>query len=293
MAAEKLNATDSPARLGITRFVSLVHTEGCGASSGPSEDLFIRTMLGYLKHTDVATALLLEHGCEKTHNDYFRNHLEEVGLKAGQFGWASIQQDGGIDPVLNKIEDWFRTGAAGIADVETIVDARLKVGMLIEDEMSEAAIQGLTQLVRWIITAGGTVVLPASSEGAGLLKALNIPVAQAPTLRYGEICVRSGFHLMAVPSAHLLENITGLGATGVQTIIIASNAFQLTGHPFIPVLQASDRADVDADVVLKDADASQMLVRIQEVLAGTYAPKSQQFEIESFQMSRGWAGVSL
>ena len=58
-----------------SRFVALAHTEGCGVSSGLSEELYTRTLLGYLLHPLVGPALLLEHGCEKTHNDYFRQEL--------------------------------------------------------------------------------------------------------------------------------------------------------------------------------------------------------------------------
>ncbi len=36
-------------------------------------------------------ALLLEHGCEKTHNDYFRAALGGTGRASSDFGWASIQ----------------------------------------------------------------------------------------------------------------------------------------------------------------------------------------------------------
>ncbi len=39
----------------------------------------------------VRFALLLEHGCEKTHNDYFRSALATTGRAATDFGWASIQ----------------------------------------------------------------------------------------------------------------------------------------------------------------------------------------------------------
>ncbi len=60
------------------RIVSLPHTEGCGHSSGSSEQLFVRTMLGYSIHPNVTYALLLEHGCEKTHNDYMRKELASM-----------------------------------------------------------------------------------------------------------------------------------------------------------------------------------------------------------------------
>ena len=50
---------------GISRFVALPHTEGCGVSSGRSEEIYTRTMIGHLTHPTVAIGLLLEHGCEK------------------------------------------------------------------------------------------------------------------------------------------------------------------------------------------------------------------------------------
>ena len=66
-------------------------------------------MLGYLLHPNTRMALLLEHGCEKTHNDYFRSRLVEAGKDPSRFGWASIQADGGLDAVG---EQGARTGSA-------------------------------------------------------------------------------------------------------------------------------------------------------------------------------------
>src|SRR5215212_8311391 len=84
--ANRLNERDTT--LGkVTRFVALPHTEGCGVSAGSAETIYSRTVLGYLASPTVRFGLLLEHGCEKTHNDYFRNRLEEAGLDPGRFGW--------------------------------------------------------------------------------------------------------------------------------------------------------------------------------------------------------------
>ena len=105
--AEKLNAAPMPP--GIDRFAALPHTEGCGTSRGYAEELFVRTMIGYLRHRAVARALLLEHGCEKTHNDEFRVNLKKLGVDQARFGWASIQNDGGIDAVTGRVVDWFRS----------------------------------------------------------------------------------------------------------------------------------------------------------------------------------------
>jgi len=40
--------------------------------------------------TMIRHALLLEHGCERTHNDYFADALAERGADASRYGWASL-----------------------------------------------------------------------------------------------------------------------------------------------------------------------------------------------------------
>ena len=98
---------------GLSRFVALVHTEGCGlSSSGATEQMHLRTMMGYVAHPLARRVLLLEHGCEKTHNDYMRNGLEEWGLDPAVFGWASVQLDGGIVKAMDKVEAWFHQALA-------------------------------------------------------------------------------------------------------------------------------------------------------------------------------------
>ncbi|MCB9138812.1 MAG: UxaA family hydrolase [Caldilineaceae bacterium] len=86
--------------------MTLVHTEGCGCSA-PVKEMTTEVLLGYLRHQRVKYALLLEHGCEMTHNDHMRLALAEMNLQADDFGWAGIQLDGGIVNVLNKIDFWF------------------------------------------------------------------------------------------------------------------------------------------------------------------------------------------
>src|SRR5690606_2718269 len=107
MAVKRLNQAELGRASGISRFVTLVHTEGCGVSGGTSEELYIRTMVGYITHPLVGPCLLLEHGCEKTHNDYMRHQLRQAGIDPASLGWASVQLDGGIDKVLARIEAWF------------------------------------------------------------------------------------------------------------------------------------------------------------------------------------------
>ena len=102
--AQSPRAVTSSPHHQITRFVALAHTEGCGVSSGRSEEIYTRTMIGHLTHPTVAIGLLLEHGCEKTHNDHVRHEIQKLGISPDSYGWASVQMDGGIDAVINKVQ---------------------------------------------------------------------------------------------------------------------------------------------------------------------------------------------
>ncbi|MCJ7622752.1 MAG: UxaA family hydrolase, partial [Anaerolineaceae bacterium] len=106
LAAEHLNRAGIGDQSELSRFVALPHTEGCGASSN-TDHLFVQTMTGYITHPSVRLCLLLEHGCEKTHNDYMRRAVENFGIDPKSLGWASVQLDGGIQKVIRKVEAWF------------------------------------------------------------------------------------------------------------------------------------------------------------------------------------------
>ena len=66
LIAEDLDAHPPPWS-DVSRFVALVHTEGCGSNNAAG--LFLDTLAGHLAHRSVRHAVLLEHGCEQTHND--------------------------------------------------------------------------------------------------------------------------------------------------------------------------------------------------------------------------------
>ena len=112
LIAEDLDANPPPWS-DVSRFVALVHTEGCGSNNAAG--LFLDTLAGHLAHRCVRHAVLLEHGCEQTHNDAVRHHLAERGLPADRFGWASVQMDGGIASVRAKVTGQFEAMAAARA----------------------------------------------------------------------------------------------------------------------------------------------------------------------------------
>ena len=125
MIAHRCNERGIGEKQGISGFVALPHTEGCGVSGGRSEEIYTRTMIGHLTHPKVALGLLLEHGCEKTHNDHVRHEIQKLGISPERYGWASVQLDGGIDAVIEKVQDWFSETLADKPSVP-VVDAGLE-----------------------------------------------------------------------------------------------------------------------------------------------------------------------
>ena len=164
----------------LSRFVTLVHTEGCGVSGGAAEALYVRTLLGYLTHPLVGPTLLLEHGCEKTHNDYMRHRMREAGLDPEQFGWASIQLDGGIDPVLAGIEGWFCQAIQSAPGLEQkqAGPGQLRLGVLSAGPLPDGVAPALAAITKAVVGSGGTVVVP---EGDALLAWPDNPCRESET----------------------------------------------------------------------------------------------------------------
>jgi len=311
MAANRLNRQGLGQSAGISRFVALAHTEGCGFSGGDTGDPYVRSILGYLRHPAAASILLLEHGCEKTHNDFFRNELAARGIDLNRFGWASIQMDGGIDAVLIKVEQWF-AGQLAPASSPALVQAGVKdvrVALLNSGEFSDVAAAQLGRLAAGIVAGGGAVVVP---ENAGLLSSpafLAETVGSGPhlpTLAYGQALAdaadKTGFHIMETPTSHWAETLTGLGGTGVEAVLAYVGGHPVQGHPLIPVLQVTGEESVeqsyaaDMDAVLGDDPAGwaqEMAYLLAATLGRSHGAKSAQVGNIDFQFTRGLLGVSM
>ena len=305
--AEKLNALP---RVGtIDRFVALPHTEGCGTSRGYAEDLFVRTMIGYLGHRSVQLALLLEHGCEKTHNDEFRVRLKALGIDERRFGWASIQSDGGIDAVSKKVVDWFGETCAEVTVPERI-DAGLgdlRIGLASVGEIPLAVAKAFEMLVRLIVEAGGSVVIAENASllsNSAFLGRLLGEGADGPrvSLAYGQFLRCDGMHVMDTPTRHWVETTTGLGATGADVLIVLGNHTGQISHPLLPVVQCGygedKQGDVDCDVFLElNRDVSELaeslLHACSRAFSVTISAEENRLNQTDFQMTRGWLGVSL
>jgi altronate dehydratase len=303
MCVEQLNKRYAGQDNGLSRFVTLVHTEGCG---GSINNEFRDSLLGYLAHPFVKHALLLEHGCEITHNAYFRQALLNRNLNPQDFGWASIQLDGGIQNVLHKMIDWFNHQLDNdpVPETATVGLESVRLALTTQGEVTDNIAHAFADLTQMIIAAGGVVVI---SEQDNLLDSpyvdrLLIADKLHPSLNYGDTISQPGFHIMATPTRDWGEILTGLGATGVEIIVSAVHDQSLSGHPMIPVLQVTDnnllpqhlRGEIDVFLSNVHLEASrQLLESIVRTASHDYTPKLTLSGNVNFQITRGLLGVSL
>ena len=290
----------------VTRMVALPHTEGCGSSGGASEETFARIMVGYLLHPNTRMALLLEHGCEKTHNDYFRSRLVEAGKDPSRFGWASIQADGGLDAVGNKVKDWFNS-----FDLDKPVEQRgnlgaLTVGLEARGPLTDTTAEALALIGREIVGSGGSVVL--SSRGALLghagfrAAAFGSADEVGPTIAHGQRLAQPGWHVMRMPGTDWMETATGFGAGGVQQILAHVAGGTLSAQRFVPVVEISNDPetvatygdDLDAVATGDAADQARIgLDTIAMVASRQLVPKAVASGNVGFQITRGLLGTSM
>ena len=294
MIAHRCNEQGIGKEQGVSRFVALPHTEGCGVSSGRSEEIYTRTMIGHLTHPAVALGLLLEHGCEKTHNDHVRHEIQELGISTERYGWASVQLDGGIDAVIEKVQEWFVDELANKPPIP-VVDAGLEhlcVAVTSTGEVTEEVSQSLMQLTHTVVAAGGTVVVPANATFIGH-DTRSLPT----TLAYGQRVEKAGFHVMETPTDQPTETLTGLGATGVDLALAHIVGAPLQSHVMVPLIQvsadAATQANYGADLDLATADINDLLALIVEVASRQYTPKLHGKGNTDFQLTRGLLGISM
>ena len=164
-------------------------------------------------------------------------------------------------------------------------------------------------LVRGVVESGGTVVVP---ENAALLKSsffcsdLLASPAPGPSIAYGQVPAKPGWHIMQTPTDHAVEVLTGLGATGVTVMLALVAGPPVQAHPMIPLLQVAAGNDQqsarahrdDFDLVLEpDTAATAVLKELLRLVAlaasREYSPRLFTEGSVDFQMTRGLLGVSL
>ncbi|MFT5127567.1 MAG: altronate dehydratase [Rhodothermales bacterium] len=272
LIADKLNAEGIGQAAGIDRIIALPHTEGCGVSVGPNELLYQRCMIGHLLHPHVAIGLLLEHGCEKTTNGYFRHALSSRGANPDHFGWASIQQDGGLAAVTDHVRAQFAEFAKNrpCPLEEDAEIATLCIGAYLERESPD-----LIAALQLLLAAGASVIVADSATAR-----TSWPELQAPSLAYAQRDYEPGLHLMESPAQQPAELLTGLAACGADVILTAGQR-PLPGQVLAPVLHAEDWAGED------------IVARVIDTASRRYTPIMNTLGNTSFQVPRGQTGISM
>ncbi len=305
LAADRLNAAQLGRAQGISRFVALAHTEACGSSGETLFRMLGRSYRGYLTHPNVAAALLLEHGCEKITNDVMRHELEEAGVPAARFGWASVQLDGGIAQALDKIEAWFRDRLAALppeAPVTADLGA-LNLGLLTAAPVRETTARTLAQLALAILERGGSVLLPESDPLLAHPEFRRLLLGSTPphaTLAGGQPLTEPGLHLIASETEHWVENLTALGACGAHLALTVISDHARQGHPLLPVLQIAEApiaslAPDDLDLTLTGdpvADQAAVVTLLIATAERRHLPIANATGCVDFQFTRGWLGVT-
>ena len=298
MAVERLNeASDG------MRFVSLVHTEGCGATVQPE---FVQTVLSYATHPMVAYCLLLEHGCESTHNSFWKQRMANVRLDSSKFGWASVQWNGGIENSLANVMKWFANQEQPAPQRIEAGLEHVRLGLVTDGDVLEETAVTLSTLTKIIVAAGGTVVMSEKddllSNGNFVENALGDTVTSAvlsagvtATLSFAQQPTIPGFHIMASPSTQWTETLAGLVATGVEIMLGVVNERPQVGHPLVPVVQVAEKTAVspDLDLLLTRGDTEKLLDLLLKTLSRQYTPRVNQHQNVDFQITRGMLGVSL
>ena len=306
LAAERLNGKLPGGVRGISRFVALSHTEGCGASGESMLQLLGRSYHGYLTHPNVAAALLLEHGCEKITNDVMRVELERARIAPERFGWASVQLDGGIDKALDRIEGWFAAKLAALSSSDRVPAdlGALTLGVMTAAPPGEAAALVFASVINKIVDFGGSVLIPDSDPLLGnrsfRLGALG-SLAPRPTLAYSRPITTPGLHILGSETDHWVENLTGLGGCGTHLVVTLVDGHTRQGHPLLPVIQVAedsqrpvlDAEDIDLFLTGKvNEDLSCLEKLVVSVAELRRTPVANAAGLVDFQFTRGSLGVT-
>lgn len=306
LAADRLNEKQLGRDHGVTRFVALAHTEGCGFGGETMHQLLHRTYRGYVTHPNVAAALFLEHGCEKVPNDVMRRQLENAGVPLARFGWASVQLDGGIEKSLGKVEAWFAEKFAALPPAPSVPAnlGALTLGLMTAAPVSGATFGALAVLAEHILGHGGSVLIPESDPllaNRGFTGALLGKTRPHATLAYGQPVTRPGLHVVASETEHWVENLTGLGGCGALLALTVVSDHARQGHPLLPVIQIAEPAQrtciaaEDIDLFLTD-DPAANLTALETLLVAIAQrerlPAANAAGFVDFQLTRGELGVS-
>lgn len=306
------------------RFVALPHTEGCGSTGS----MFQEILGGTIRNPIVRYCVLLEHGCEKNHNDAMEKHIRSLGLSVESFGFCSIQRGGGVAAAVRRVTDLFEAYVTSFSAAK-VPRARIKTsacnigcGLLVATESGERLDKTTAESFRLFARAvardwNGKVVVPKTSvlfRHASFLDdsfetdSLCAHVVGKDRTGGGIVVLEDGSDARMTAS----EVLSLLAACDSVQILVCYCPFAISGHPLLPTVVVRSASDAsspgDADFVLevpKSSDrnrvdltvASRNAKGLCDMLCGVassrVAPKANRFGNVFFQLPRGRGGVSV
>mmetsp|Transcript_25154 Transcript_25154/g.57160 ORF Transcript_25154/g.57160 Transcript_25154/m.57160 type:complete len:799 (+) Transcript_25154:337-2733(+) len=278
------------------RVVALPHTEGCGTSTSALQDeLFANVLLGHVLHPCVARAVFLEHGCEKTHNDWFRHRIADAGVDPAQFSYVSIQADGGIASAAKMVKDVLTADRLPTVEPQTTDMAHLRLAFAATSSVPPSHGRAIAAVAAELIGAGGGLTVAACSpllrrpdfldevvEGGSAALRPNWPFGRHR--KHAGVCV-----MQTPPRLSWVEEITGLTATGVHVLVVLTHR-TVPASPMIPsaTILCSDSDELDFNDAAHEALVAFYWSEILKAAAsGNF---SQQVD---FAIPRGPTGISL
>lgn len=189
--ARKLSAYFDEERLaaypqvdGVTAFV---HHQGCGMEmTGEPMDLLRRTLSGYIRHPNIAGAVVLSLGCERNNVKRF---MEQESLEAGKMLHVITMQDvGGTMSAfdLGKKAIWSMLEEANKIERQPCSAEHIKVGLQCGGSDGFSALSAnpaLGKAVDILVRHGGTAILSETPELYGMEHTLS---ARARTKEVGQ-----------------------------------------------------------------------------------------------------------
>jgi len=85
----------------VSGVIALPHDKGCGCPSGTPVEMTMKVLARYIEHPNVAAALVVELGCEKTNLDAFSKFIEPT-MDKKPVKTISIQDCGGTQATIRK-----------------------------------------------------------------------------------------------------------------------------------------------------------------------------------------------
>jgi len=165
----------------------------------------------------------------------------------------------------------------------------------------------LSELIRFIVLRGGTVLLPSTSPllssdaflAATLFEELPGKLL-SPTLAYAQLPSSPGLHVMEVPStASSVEIVAGLAPAVHCFVTWLDDRGLQPAHPFVPTVHVTEEdgrdaaeADVSVDLVDTQRALATIFGTLREALRGAKTKAGATGAVD-FSVTRGITSVSL